>query len=143
MKRNVIDAMWDDSPIDASTEVNFIWSIANKLRGTYQSDKYKDVIIPMVIIRRFECALAPTKQKVVEKYEKNPNYPEKAMFQISNYPFYNTSRYDLAKLVNDADHLAANFKVYLQNFSRTVRELLISSEKGLDFYKQIDSFHLV
>lgn len=138
MKRNVIDAMWDDSPIDASTEVNFIWSIANKLRGTYQSDKYKDVIIPMVIIRRFECALAPTKQKVVEKYEENPNYPEKAMFQISNYPFYNTSRYDLAKLVNDADHLAANFKVYLQNFSRTVRELLISSEKGLDFYKQID-----
>ena len=43
----VIDAMWDDSPIDVSTEVNFIWSIANKLRGPYQSDKYKDVIIPM------------------------------------------------------------------------------------------------
>ena len=58
-----IDAMWDDSPIDVSTEVNFIWSIANKLRGTYQSDKYKDVIIPMVIIRRFECALAPTKKR--------------------------------------------------------------------------------
>ena len=36
-----IDAMWDDSPIDVSTEVNFIWSIANKLRGTYQSDKYQ------------------------------------------------------------------------------------------------------
>lgn len=44
-----IDAMWDDSPIDVSTEVNFIWSIANKLRGPYQSDKYKDVIIPIVI----------------------------------------------------------------------------------------------
>ena len=49
-----IDVMWDDAPVDVSTEVNFIWSIANKLRGTYQSDKYKDVIIPMVIIRRFE-----------------------------------------------------------------------------------------
>lgn len=61
--KKIIDAMWDDSPIDVSTEVNFIWSIANKLRGTYQSDKYKDVIIPMVIIRRFECALAPTKAK--------------------------------------------------------------------------------
>ena len=46
--KKIIDAMWDDSPIDVSTEVNFIWSIANKLRGTYQSDKYKDVIIPMV-----------------------------------------------------------------------------------------------
>ncbi|MBP3265478.1 MAG: hypothetical protein J6L84_00875 [Clostridiales bacterium] len=45
-EKTVIDAMWDDSPIDVSTEVNFIWSIANKLRGPYQSDKYKDVIIP-------------------------------------------------------------------------------------------------
>lgn len=52
-----IEEFWDDAPIDVSTEVNFIWSIANKLRGPYQSDKYKDVIIPMVIIRRFECAL--------------------------------------------------------------------------------------
>ena len=67
--KKIIDAMWDDSPVDVSTEVNFIWSIANKLRGTYQSDKYKDVIIPMVIIRRFECALAPTKAKVVETYK--------------------------------------------------------------------------
>lgn len=49
-----LDAMWDDSPVVVSTEVNFIWSIANKLRGTYTSDKYKDVIIPMTIIRRFE-----------------------------------------------------------------------------------------
>lgn len=46
-----IDAMWDDSPIDVSSEVNFIWSIANKLRRSYQSDKYKDAIIPIVIIR--------------------------------------------------------------------------------------------
>ena len=64
-----IDAMWDDSPIDVSAEVNFIWSIANKLRGPYQSDKYKDVIIPMVIIRRFECALAKTKAAVVAQFE--------------------------------------------------------------------------
>ena len=47
-----VDIMFDDSPIDVSTEVNFIWSIANKLRGPYRSDKYKDVIIPMTIIRR-------------------------------------------------------------------------------------------
>ncbi|MBR4319516.1 MAG: type I restriction-modification system subunit M N-terminal domain-containing protein, partial [Oscillospiraceae bacterium] len=67
-----IDAMWDDTPVDVSAEVNFIWSIANKLRGTYQSDKYKDVIIPMTIIRRFECALEDTKQAVLAKYKKNP-----------------------------------------------------------------------
>lgn len=134
----IIDAMWDDSPVDVYTEVNFIWSIANKLRGTYQSDKYKDVIIPMVIIRRFECALAPTKQKVVDMYNANPNYPAKAMYRISGFQFYNTSEFDLAELVNDADHLAANFKAYLQSFSPNVQEIIVSAEKGLDFYKQID-----
>lgn len=73
------DAMWDDSPIDVSAEVNFIWSIANKLRGPHQSDKYKDVIIPMAIIRRFKCALAPTKKAVVDQFNANSNYPAKAM----------------------------------------------------------------
>lgn len=137
-EKTVIDAMWDDSPIDVSTEVSFIWSIANKLRGTYQSDKYKDVIIPMVIIRRFECALAPTKQKVVDQFKANPNYPVKAMYKISGFQFYNTSEFDLAELVNDADHLAANFKAYLQSFSPNVQEIIVSAKKGLDFYKQID-----
>ena len=71
-QKQIIDAMWDDSPIDVSTEVNFIWSIANKLRGTYQSDKYKDVIIPMVIIRRFECALEPTKDRWLHSLKQIP-----------------------------------------------------------------------
>ncbi len=134
----VIDAMWDDSPIDVSTEVNFIWSIANKLRGPYQSDKYKDVIIPMTIIRRFECALEPTKQAVVDQHKINPNYPAKAMYRISGFQFYNTSEFTLAELINDADHLAANFKNYLQSFSPNVQEIIMSAEKGLDFSKQID-----
>ena len=133
-EKQMIDAMWDDSPVDVSTEVNFIWSIANKLRGTYQSDKYKDVIIPMVIIRRFECALAPTKQKVVEKFKGNPAYPAKAMYRISGYQFYNTSEFDLAELVNDTDHLAANFKSYIQGFSANIQDIV----KSLDFDKQID-----
>ena len=137
-QKQTIDAMWDDSPIDVSTEVNFIWSIANKLRGTYQSDKYKDVIIPMVIIRRFECALEPTKDKVVAQFKANPNYPAKAMYRISGFQFYNTSEFTLAELINDADNLAANFKAYLQSFSPNVQEIIISAEKGLDFYKQID-----
>lgn len=133
-EKQTIDAMWDDSPVDVSTEVNFIWSTANKLRGTYQSDKYKDVIIPMVIIRRFECALAPTKQKVVDQFKANPAYPAKAMYRVSGYQFYNTSEFDLAELVNDADHLAANFKSYIQGFSANIQDII----KSLDFDKQID-----
>lgn len=129
-----IDVMWDDSPIDVSTEVNFIWSIANKLRGPYQSDKYKDVIIPMTIIRRFECALAPTKDAVIEQFKKTPNYPAKAMYKISGYQFYNTSEFSLAELINDADHLASNFKNYINGFSANVQEII----KNLEFDKQID-----
>ena len=130
----VIDTLWDDNPIDVSTEVNFIWSIANKLRGTYQSDKYKDVIIPMVIIRRFECALADTKKDVVDTFKKNPNYPAKAMYRISKRQFYNTSEFTLAELVNDSDHIAANFRNYISGFSANVQDII----KSLDFDKQIE-----
>lgn len=129
-----IDAMWDDSPIDVSAEVSFIWSIANKLRGPYQSDKYKDVIIPMVIIRRFECALLGTKSAVVEQYKKIPAYPAKAMYKISGYQFYNTSEFTLAELLNDADHIAANFKSYINGFSANIQDII----RNLEFDKQID-----
>lgn len=129
-----IDPMWDDRPIDVSQEVNFIWSIANKLRGPYQSDKYKDVIIPMTILRRFECALAPTKNKVVEQYKKNPNYPEKAMQRLSGYQFYNTSRFDLAELCNDSEHLAANLTAYIEGFSANVQGII----RNLEFDRQIE-----
>lgn len=137
-EKKVVDVMWDDSPVDVSAEVNFIWSIANKLRGPYRSDKYKDVIIPMTIIRRFECALAPTKQKVVDQFKANPNFPAKAMYRISGFQFYNTSEFDLAELANDADHIAANFKSYLQGFSANVLEILMSKERGLNFGEEID-----
>ena len=58
MTNKIIDTMWDETPINITQEANFIWSIANKLRGSYMPDKYGDVIIPMTVIRRFECALA-------------------------------------------------------------------------------------
>ena len=77
------NVMLDDNSIDVSKEVGLVWSIANSLRGAYTSDKYKDVIIPMVIIRRFECALAATKQAVIEKYEKAPTTPAALLEQIS------------------------------------------------------------
>lgn len=126
--------MYTDTPVDVTTEVNFIWSIANKLRGPYQSDKYKNVIIPMTIIRRFECALAATKEAVVAKFKKNPAYPSKAMYRISGYDFYNTSEYTLAELCNDADHLADNFKNYLEGFSANVQDII----KSLAFYDEIE-----
>ena len=124
MANNNIDVLWDDNPVDITSEANFIWSIANKLRGVYMPDKYGDVVIPMTIIRRLECALESTKQAVVDQFKKNPAYPEKAMYRISGYQFYNTSEFTLKELCNDADHIEANFKAYVESFSSNVQSLL-------------------
>ena len=80
MTENILSTeVREEMPVNITNEANFIWSIANKLRGIYLPDKYGDVIIPMTIIRRFECVLAPNKEKVVKKYKENPYYPETAM----------------------------------------------------------------
>ncbi|MBQ8767924.1 MAG: SAM-dependent DNA methyltransferase [Clostridia bacterium] len=128
------NVMLDDNSIDVSKEVGLVWSIANSLRGAYTSDKYKDVIIPMVIIRRFECALAATKQAVIEKHEKSPTTPAALLEQISGYPFYNTSKFTLKKLLNDSDGIAENFKSYIDGFSANVQTII----NNLEFKKQID-----
>lgn len=120
----IIDTFWDESPIDVTQEANFIWSIANKLRGSYMPDKYGDVIIPMTIIRRFECALADKKDLVRNKYKENPKLPAKALCKISGFSFYNISGYDLAELCNDADYIASNFKAYIKGFSSNVQDIL-------------------
>lgn len=119
-----IDALWDDSPVDVTQEANFIWSIANKLRGSYMPDKYGDVIIPMVIIRRFECALKDTKDAVVQKFKENPSYPVKAMYRISGHQFYNTSEYTLKELTNESEKIASNFKSYISGFSTNIQDIL-------------------
>ena len=133
-KLNNYEVMFDDTSIDVSKEVNLVWSIANSLRGAYTSDKYKEVIIPMVIIRRFECALAKTKQAVVEKHKGNPNLPAALLEKVSGYPFYNTSEFTLARLLNDSDNIASNFKSYIEGFSANIQTMLNS----LEFTKQID-----
>lgn len=119
-----IDVLWDDNPIDVTAEANFIWSIANKLRGTYMPDKYGDVIIPMTILRRFECALKNTKEAVVLEYEKNPKSPALALERKSGFKFYNTSRYDLKELLNDPENLVANFENYIEGFSANVQDIM-------------------
>lgn len=134
MANKIIDTMWDDAPINITQEANFIWSIANKLRGSYMPDKYGDVIIPMTILRRFECALEKTKKAVIEKYKQNPNHPSKALCKISGYPFYCVSEFDLAELCNDSDLIASNFKAYIAGFSDKVREIF----NELDFEKHIE-----
>lgn len=129
------EVMFDDTSIDVSKEVGLVWSIANSLRGAYTSDKYKDVIIPMVIIRRFECALESTKDAVVAKHKQNPNLPAALLCQVSKYPFYNYSEYTLKRLLDDSDSIASNLKSYIEGFSANIQLIL---EKLLKFSTQID-----
>lgn len=133
-----LDLYWDDNPIDITSEANFIWSIANKLRGSYMPDKYGDVIIPMTVLRRFECVLAKTKEAVVKKFENDPNVAPRVLEKTSGYQFYNVSHFDLAELCNDDDaNLAEDFKSYKNNFSTNIQEIL--NELELD--KHIDKMN--
>ncbi len=130
----ILDTMWDENPIDVTQEANFIWSIANKLRGSYMPDKYGDVVIPMTILRRLECALESTKGKVIKAYKQNPSFPAKALYRISGFQFYNTSEYSLKELCNDPNHIADNFKNYINGFSTNVQDIFTE----LEINKHID-----
>lgn len=128
MANRILDNMWDDSPIDITQDANFIWSIANKLRGSYMPDHYGDVIIPMTILRRFECALEGKKKKVVGAFKADSALPYKKLCKVSGYQFYNTSEYTLEELCNDSKNLAANFKNYIKGFSPNVQEIFAQLE---------------
>jgi type I restriction enzyme M protein len=129
-----IEVMFDDTSINVSAEVDHIWSIANTLRGTYSPDKYKNVVIPMIIIRRLECALNKTKMAVTAVFEKNPATPEAVLKRKAGFSFYNTSRFTLAELLADSKNIAANFVSYIEGFSANIQEII----NNLDFKKEIE-----
>lgn len=130
---NINEYYTDEKHIDVTKEVNLVLSIANSLRGSFEAEKYKDVIIPMVIIRRFECALEETKDKVIKYYEQHPNKPSQFYEKESGYSFYNISRYSLKKLLDDSDNIEINFNSYIDGFSENVKEIL----NNLDIKNQI------
>src|SRR5699024_9626460 len=102
-------------------KVNFIWSIAELLRGPYRPEDYGDVVLPMAVLRRFDAVLADTKEKVLEENEKYQNLPESTRDQIlnriANQGFNNTSLYDFTKLLSDPDNIADNLRNYINGFS--------------------------
>lgn len=124
-------------PLDVSKQISTVFSIANTLRGTYQPDKYRDVIIPMVILRRVECALEATKDAVCEAYETNPKIADAMLRRKSGYAFYNTSRWTLAKLLGDAPQLHKNLPTYIDAFSPNIKQIFAD----LEFDKEIAKMH--
>src|SRR5947207_13785936 len=108
--------------------VSFLWGVVDLIRDTFRRGKYQDVILPLTVLRRLDCVLAPTKEKVLGKQAelrgKGLQDPDAQLRKISGFAFYNTSRYDFDKLLADAPHLAANLRNYIAGFSPNMREVL-------------------
>ncbi|MGB4435054.1 MAG: class I SAM-dependent DNA methyltransferase, partial [Defluviitoga tunisiensis] len=118
-------------------KVNFIWNIAELLRGPYRKEQYGDVILPMAVLRRFDCVLAETKEEVLKEYEKLKKLGiqnmDPILNRVSKQPFNNTSKYDFEKLLADPDNIASNLRNYINGFSKNVREII----EHFDFDKEI------
>lgn len=97
--------------------VSFLWGVADLIRDTFKRGKYQDVILPLTVLRRLDCVLAPTKEKVLGKQaelrSKKLENLDPQLRKIAGFAFYNTSRYDFEKLLADAPHLAANLRNYI------------------------------
>lgn len=107
-------------------KANLIWAIADKLTGVYKPHEYGEVILPLTVIRRFDCVLADTKEAVLKKNESVGHLPMKDVFlcRESGYSFYNTSKYDFNKLLGEPDGIEANFRKYINGFSENVRNII-------------------
>ncbi|HUZ97256.1 MAG TPA: class I SAM-dependent DNA methyltransferase [Edaphobacter sp.] len=116
------------SPETHSQLANFIWSICNLLRGPYKRNEYRKVILPLTVLRRFDCLLAPTKAQVLKEYatikSKGENIVRSKLQKITRRPFYNLSRFDLPRLLDDPNQLAPNLIAYINGFSPNVRAIM-------------------
>ncbi|MCX6570427.1 MAG: class I SAM-dependent DNA methyltransferase [Candidatus Aminicenantes bacterium] len=108
--------------------VSFIWGVADLIRDTFKRGKYQDVILPLTVLRRLDCVLAPTKPRVLETQAKlrdrKLENPDRQLQKAAGFAFYNTSRYDFEMLLADAPHLAANLRNFIAGFSPNMREVL-------------------
>ena len=108
---------------------NFLWQIADEvLRDDFKRGKYPDVILPFVVLRRLDCVLAPTKEKVLARFEdlkaKGMQNLDGQLRRASGYAFYNTSKYDFTKLLDDPKNIAKNLRAYINGFSENVRDII-------------------
>ena len=110
-----------------SEKAALIWAIADKLTGVYKPHEYGEVILPLTVIRRFDCILSDTKEAVLEKYESVKSLPMKDVLlrnAAGGLAFYNTSKFTFEKLLDDPDNIEANFRDYLNGFSENVQDII-------------------
>lgn len=108
--------------------VNFIWKNAEILRGPYKKEEYQEVVLPLCVLRRFDCLLQPTKQQVLERAKVVKH--DAILNKITGYDFNNISQFDFQTLLKDPDNIAANLRNYIQGFSVNIR--MIFERFGFD-----------
>ncbi len=124
--------------INFKEKANFIWSIAELLRGDYKQADYGKVILPLTVLRRLDCILIPTKQKVLDYLPKIESAKieniDPILNNVAGLAFHNRSKYDFEKLVASPDHIAANLRNYINGYSESAREIIDKFE----FDKQLE-----
>ena len=113
---------------DHSIFANLIWQIADLLRGPYRPPQYERVMLPMTVLRRFDCVLAPTKAKVLVEYEKRKDKLEGAALdlrlnRVANQRFHNRSELNFERLRGDPDNIDKHLVSYIAGFSKNVRDI--------------------
>ncbi|MDC7245305.1 MAG: class I SAM-dependent DNA methyltransferase, partial [Sphaerochaetaceae bacterium] len=116
--------------INFTEKANFIWSVADLLRGPYRPNQYKNVMLPLVVLRRLDCVLEPTKQNVLKTYDKykdsGSGIIDAKLKRITGVPFYNTSQFDFQKLKGDPDGIASNLVNFIKGFSNKASTIIDS-----------------
>ncbi|MEN6427287.1 MAG: class I SAM-dependent DNA methyltransferase [Phycisphaerales bacterium] len=122
---------------------NLIWQIADLLRGPYRPPQYERVMLPMTVLRRFDCVLAPTKAKVLAAYERKKGGKlegealDRTLNEVAGQRFHNHSPLDFEKLKGDPDHIAEHLVSYIQGFSTNVRRIF----EYFEFTNEIEKMH--
>ena len=121
---------------------SFIWGICNLLRGPYKRNEYRKVILPLTVLRRFDCVLAPTKAAVLKEHAaikvKPENIIRHKLCSLTGHPFYNLSKFDLPRLLDDPNQLAPNLNSYVNGFSPNVRAIMERFDFGTQIAKMAE-----
>jgi type I restriction enzyme M protein len=117
---------------------NFIWSIADLLRGDYKQSDYGKVILPLTVLRRLDCVLEKSKADVLNKFEQlkttNIENLDPILNKTAGYNFHNRSQFDFNKLIADPNNIASNLRNYINGFSEDAREII----EQFEFENQIN-----
>lgn len=127
-------------------KANFIWSVADLLRGDFKQSEYGKVILPFTVLRRFDCVLAPSKEKILEINQTLTVQNKAPVFKrYTGHDYYNISRYDFGKLIDDSTAIEANLRDYINGFSDDVKQILDNFEliAVIDRLKRANLLYLV